>query len=176
MSKQGMQAIENLAAAATRTINAYSNTGKTFAITCRKGVEFALNGSIRGLEIAPEMQPNLFGSETREQISRAQQQWNDFVLEHVETGTSNAIHALEQIAKVAAEGINVAAHQIKSIDSQPVQAFVDGVVSLQMPVMEFSAQIADQVLAGAQQLATQFEEQALGGSVKTARLARRKAA
>lgn len=175
MSKQAPNTIENLAAVATRTVNAYSNTGKTVAATYRKGVEIALNGSASGLDIAPEMQPALFGSETREQIAQARQKWNDLVLERLETDTSNAILALEQVAKAATNGINAAARQLKSIDSQPAQSFVDGVIALQMPVIEFSAQVADQVLAGVQQIAARVEEQAQASGIQAARPARRTA-
>lgn len=160
MSKQTLTAIENLAAVATQTVNAYNIAGKTVAAAYRKGVERALASAAARLDAGQEKQPSLLSDQAREQMIEARQKWNELVLQRVEADTNNAILVMDRVAVAATSGIDAATQQLMMIDSQPVRSFVDGVIALHMPVAQFSAQVADQVLAGAQRIEARVEKQA----------------
>lgn len=161
MSKQTLTAIENLAAVATQTVNAYNVAGKTVAAAYRKGVERALAASASRLSAGRgEEQPSLLSDQAREQMIEARQKWNELVLQRIEADTNNAILVMDRVAVAATSGIDAATQQLMMIDSQAVRSFVDGVIALHMPAAQFSAQIADQLLAGAQRIEARVEEQA----------------
>lgn len=161
MSKQTLTAIENLAAVATQTVNAYNVAGKTVAAAYRKGVERALAASASRLGAGrDEEKPSLLSDQAREQMLEARQKWNELVLQRIEADTNNAILVMDRVAVAATSGIDAATQQLMMIDSQAVRSFVDGVIALHMPVAQFSAQVADQLLAGAQRIEARVEEQA----------------
>lgn len=160
MSKQTLTAIENLAAIATQTVNAYNIAGKTVAAAYRKGVERALTSSAVRFGAGREEQPSLLSDQARTQMAEARQKWNELMLQRVEADTNNAIMVMDRVAVAATSGIDAATQQLMMIDSQAVRSFVDGVIALHMPAAQFSAQIADQVLAGVQRIEARVEEQA----------------
>lgn len=162
MSKQTLTAIENLAAVATQAVNAYNTAGKTVAAAYRKGVERALAASASRLGAGREEQPSLLSAQAREQMLEARQKWNELVLQRIESDTNNAILVMDRVAVAATSGIDAATQQLMMIDSQAVRSFVDGVIALHMPAAQFSAQLADQLLAGAQRIEARVEEQAEG--------------
>lgn len=160
MSKQTFAAIENLAATATRTVKAYNAAGRTFATAYRKGVEQMLTRTPAVRAAQREEQMSMLSDQAREQLTQARQKWNDLILQRVEADTNNMILVMDRIAVAATSGIDAAVQQLMLIDSPAAHSFIDGVIALQMPAAELSAQVADQVLAGAQRIEARVEGEA----------------
>jgi len=79
------------------------------------------------------------------------------VQQRLEAGTNSAITVMDRVAVAATSGIDAATQRVVMIDSPAVRQFVDGVVALQLPVAQLSAQLADKVAAGAQRLEERAE-------------------
>ena len=99
----------------------------------------------------------MLSEQAREQWLQTSAKWNDMVQQRLEAGTNSAITVMDRVAVAATSGIDAATQRVVMIDSPAVRQFVDGVVALQLPVAQLSAQLADKVAAGAQRLEERAE-------------------
>lgn len=157
MTKQTLSAIENLAAANTRMVESYNTAAKTFATAYCKGVQGALARAAARRSALRAGKPSMLSEQAREQWLQTSAKWNDMVQQRLEAGTNSAITVMDRVAVAATSGIDAATQRVVMIDSPAVRQFVDGVVALQLPVAQLSAQLADKVAAGAQRLEERAE-------------------
>lgn len=157
MTKQTLSAIENLAAVNTRVVESYNTAAKTLATAYCKGVQGALARAAARHSAVRANQPSVLSEQARDQWLQTRAKWNDMVLQRVEAGTNTAVTVLDRIAVAATSGIDAATQRAVMIDSPAMRQFVNGVVTLQLPVAELSAQLADKVAAGAQRLEERAE-------------------
>ena len=157
MTKQTLSAIENLAAANTRMVESYNAAAKTFATAYCKGVQGALARAAARRSALRAGKPSMLSEQAREQWLQTSAKWNDMVQQRLEAGTNSAITVMDRVAVAATSGIDAATQRVAMIDSPAVRQFVDGVVALQLPVAQLSAQLADKVAAGAQRLEERAE-------------------
>ena len=186
MTKQTLSAIENLAAANTRMVESYNTAAKTIAAAYCKGVQGALARAAARHSAVRANKPSVLSEQARDQWLQTRTKWNDMVLQRVEAGTNTALTVLDRVAVAATSGIDAATQRAVMIDSPAVRQFVNGVVALQLPVAELSAQLADKVVEGAQRIEERAEafaaqvEQAqadvVDAVVKSAKPAKRQAA
>jgi len=157
MTKQTLSTIENLAAANTRMVESYNAAAKTLATAYCKGVQGALaRAAARRSALRPD-KPSMLSEQAREQWLQTSVKWNDMVQQRLQAGTQSAITVMDRVAVAATSGIDAATQRVVMIDSPAVRQFVDGVVALQLPVAQLSAQLADKVAAGAQRLEERAE-------------------
>ena len=152
MTKQTLSAIENLAAANTRVVESYNAAAKTFAAAYCKGVQGALARIAARQNAFRAHQPSVLSDAARDQWLQTGAKWSDMVLQRLEAGTNTAVTVFDRVAVAATSGIDAATQRAVMIDSPAVRQFVNGVVSLQLPVAELSAKLADKVAAGAQRV------------------------
>ncbi|MBS0300845.1 MAG: hypothetical protein JSR16_01575 [Proteobacteria bacterium] len=157
MTKQTLSAIENLAAANTRMVESYNAAAKTLATAYCKGVQGALARAAARRSALRAGKPSMLSEQAREQWLQTSAKWNDMVQQRLEAGTNSAITVMDRVAVAATSGIDAATQRVVMIDSPAVRQFVDGVVALQLPVAQLSAQLADKVAAGAQRLEERAE-------------------
>ena len=157
MTKQTLSAIENLAAANTRMVESYNTAAKTFATAYCKGVQGALARAAARRSALRAGKPSMLSEQAREQWLQTSAKWNDMVQQRLEAGTNSAITVMDRVAVAATSGIDAATQRVVMIDSPAVRQFVNGVVALQLPVAQLSAQLADKVAAGAQRLEERAE-------------------
>ena len=157
MTKQTLSAIENLAAANTRMVESYNAAAKTLATAYCKGVQGALARAATRRSALRAGKPSMLSEQAREQWLQTSAKWNDMVQQRLEAGTNSAITVMDRVAVAATSGIDAATQRVVMIDSPAVRQFVDGVVALQLPVAQLSAQLADKVAAGAQRLEERAE-------------------
>ena len=157
MTKQTLSTIENLAAANTRMVESYNAAAKTFATAYCKGVQGALARAAASRSALRAGKPSMLSEQAREQWLQTSAKWNDMVQQRLEAGTNSAITVMDRVAVAATSGIDAATQRVVMIDSPAVRQFVDGVVALQLPVAQLSAQLADKVAAGAQRLEERAE-------------------
>ncbi len=158
MTKQTLSAIENLAAANTRMVESYNTAAKTIAAAYCKGVQGALARAAARHSAVRANKPSVLSEQARDQWLQTRTKWNDMVLQRVEAGTNTALTVLDRVAVAATSGIDAATQRAVMIDSPAVRQFVNGVVALQLPVAELSAQVADKIAAGAQRIEERAEE------------------
>ena len=152
MTKQTLSTIENLAAANTRTVESYNAAAKALAPAHCKGVPGALARAAARRSALRADKPSMLSEQAREQWLQTSVKWNDMVQQRLQAGTQSAITVMDRVAVAATSGIDAATQRVVMIDSPAVRQFVDGVVALQLPVAQLSAQLADKVAAGAQRL------------------------
>ena len=157
MTKQTLSTIENLAAANTRMVESYNAAAKTLAIAYCKGVQGALARAAARRSALRADKPSMLSEQAREQWLQTSVKWNDMVQQRLQAGTQSAITVMDRVAVAATSGIDAATQRVVMIDSPAVRQFVDGVVALQLPVAQLSAQLADKVAAGAQRLEERAE-------------------
>lgn len=157
MTKQTLSAIENLAAANTRMVESYNAAAKTLATAYCKGVQGALARAAARRSALRADKPSMLSEQAREQWLQTSVKWNDMVQQRLQAGTQSAITVMDRVAVAATSGIDAATQRVVMIDSPAVRQFVDGVVALQLPVAQLSAQLADKVAAGAQRLEERAE-------------------
>ena len=157
MTKQTLSAIENLAAANTRMVESYNAAAKTLATAYCKGVQGALARAAARRSALRADRPSMLSEQAREQWLQTSVKWNDMVQQRLQAGTQSAITVMDRVAVAATSGIDAATQRVVMIDSPAVRQFVDGVVALQLPVAQLSAQLADKVAAGAQRLEERAE-------------------
>ena len=157
MTKQTLSTIENLAAANTRMVESYNAAAKTFATAYCKGVHGALARAAARRSALRAGKPSMLSEQAREQWLQTSVKWNDMVQQRLQAGTQSAITVMDRVAVAATSGIDAATQRVVMIDSPAVRQFVDGVVALQLPVAQLSAQLADKVAAGAQRLEERAE-------------------
>ncbi len=157
MTKQTLSTIENLAAANTRMVESYNAAAKTLATAYCKGVQGALARAAARRSALRADRPSMLSEQAREQWLQTSVKWNDMVQQRLQAGTQSAITVMDRVAVAATSGIDAATQRVVMIDSPAVRQFVDGVVALQLPVAQLSAQLADKVAAGAQRLEERAE-------------------
>ena len=157
MTKQTLSTIENLAAANTRMVESYNTAAKTLATAYCKGVQGALARAAARRSALRADKPSMLSEQAREQWLQTSVKWNDMVQQRLQAGTQSAITVMDRVAVAATSGIDAATQRAVMIDSPAVRQFVNGVVSLQLPVAELSAKLADKVAAGAQRLEERAE-------------------
>ena len=157
MTKQTLSTIENLAAANTRMVESYNAAAKTLATAYCKGVQGALARAAARRSALRADKPSMLSEQAREQWLQTSVKWNDMVQQRLQAGTQSAITVMDRVAVAATSGIDAATQRVVMIDSPAVRQFVDGVVALQLPVAQLSAQLADKVAAGAQRLEERAE-------------------
>ena len=157
MTKQTLSTIENLAAANTRMVESYNAAAKTLATAYCKGVQGALARAAARRSALRADKPTMLSEQAREQWLQTSVKWNDMVQQRLQAGTQSAITVMDRVAVAATSGIDAATQRVVMIDSPAVRQFVDGVVALQLPVAQLSAQLADKVAAGAQRLEERAE-------------------
>lgn len=157
MTKQTLSTIENLAAANTRMVESYNAAAKTLATAYCKGVQGALARAAARRSALRADKPSMLSEQAREQWLQTSVKWNDMVQQRLQAGTQSAITVMDRVAVAATSGIDDATQRVVMIDSPAVRQFVDGVVALQLPVAQLSAQLADKVAAGAQRLEERAE-------------------
>ena len=157
MTKQTLPTIENLAAANTRMVESYNAAAKTLATAYCKGVQGALARAAARRSALRADKPSMLSEQAREQWLQTSVKWNDMVQQRLQAGTQSAITVMDRVAVAATSGIDAATQRVVMIDSPAVRQFVDGVVALQLPVAQLSAQLADKVAAGAQRLEERAE-------------------
>ena len=157
MTKQTLSTIENLAAANTRMVESYNAAAKTLATAYCKGVQGALARAAARRSALRADKPSMLSEQAREQWLQTSVKWNDMVQQRLQAGTQSAITVMDRVAVAATSGIDAATQRVVMIDSPAVRQFVDGVVALQLPVSQLSAQLADKVAAGAQRLEERAE-------------------
>ena len=157
MTQQTLSAIENLAAVNTRMVESYNAAAKTLATAYCKGVQGALARAAARRSALRADKPSMLSEQAREQWLQTSVKWNDMVQQRLQAGTQSAITVMDRVAVAATSGIDAATQRVVMIDSPAVRQFVDGVVALQLPVAQLSAQLADKVAAGAQRLEERAE-------------------
>ena len=157
MTKQTLSTIENLAAANTRMVESYNAAAKTLATAYCKGVQGALARAAARRSALRADKPSMLSEQASEQWLQTSVKWNDMVQQRLQAGTQSAITVMDRVAVAATSGIDAATQRVVMIDSPAVRQFVDGVVALQLPVAQLSAQLADKVAAGAQRLEERAE-------------------
>ena len=157
MTKQTLSTIENLAAANTRMVESYNAAAKTLATAYCKGVQGALARAAARRSALRADKPSMLSEQAREQWLQTSVKWNDMVQQRLQAGTQSAITVMDRVAVAATSGIDAATQRAVMIDSPAVRQFVNGVVALQLPVAQLSAQLADKVAAGAQRLEERAE-------------------
>ena len=157
MTKQTLSTIENLAAANTRMVESYNAAAKTLATAYCKGVQGALARAAARRSALRADKPSMLSEQAREQWLQTSVKWNDMVQQRLQAGTQSAITVMDRVAVAATSGIDAATQRVVMIDSPAQRQFVDGVVALQLPVAQLSAQLADKVAAGAQRLEERAE-------------------
>ncbi len=157
MTKQTLSAIENLAAVNTRVVESYNSAAKTLATAYCKGVQGALARAAARHSAVRAQRPSILSEQARDQWLQTRAKWNDMVLQRVEAGANTALTVLDRVAVAATSGIDAATQRAVMIDSPAVRQFVNGVVALQLPVAELSAQLADKVVEGAQRIEERAE-------------------
>ena len=157
MTKQTLSTIENLAAANTRMVESYNAAAKTLATAYCKGVQGALARAAARRSALRADKPSMLSEQARKQWLQTSVKWNDMVQQRLQAGTQSAITVMDRVAVAATSGIDAATQRVVMIDSPAVRQFVDGVVALQLPVAQLSAQLADKVAAGAQRLEERAE-------------------
>ena len=138
-------------------VESYNAAAKTLATAYCKGVQGALARAAARRSALRADKPSMLSEQAREQWLQTSVKWNDMVQQRLQAGTQSAITVMDRVAVAATSGIDAATQRVVMIDSPAVRQFVDGVVALQLPVAQLSAQLADKVAAGAQRLEERAE-------------------
>jgi hypothetical protein len=161
MTAQTISSVENLAAITAKTVESYNTVGKTLLAMYCNGVKRAVKASAERMAGWNEQnKPSLLSDSTREQWVKAQETWNEFVVQRVETDETALTTVMDRMTVAATSGIDAAMQNLITLDSPVARTVINTLVAFQVPVAEFRAKWADGLVNNTQKLEARMTEQA----------------
>jgi hypothetical protein len=161
MPTETISSVENLAAITSRTVESYNTVGKTLVAMYCNGVKRAVKASSERLAAWNEQgKPSLMSDSTREQLRKAGETWNEFVVQRVEADENAITTVMDRLTVAATSGIDAAVQNLVTVDSPVARNVIDTMVAIQVPVAEFRAKWADGLVSNAQKLEARMAVQA----------------
>lgn len=160
MPTKTLNALENLAALATSTVEDWNLAGKTIVEAVRDGARRAVQATTERSAIATaEDQPSVLSDQMRSQWRASRSEWSELLVQRAEADASNIMLVMDRAAVAATSNIDSTVSYLQMLAMPAGSGMIDAMVAMQLPLAQFRAQIARSALQGAQQFAAQLAQQ-----------------
>lgn len=156
---------ENLSAITVRTIDQYNLAGKTLVASYRTGVRRLLDvAAARTSALLEQNKSQLISAEVKERLLGGQRKYYGFLVERVDADTSAAVSLMDYVATASVSGVESLASRAAKIESPVATTLLNSFETLNLPLANLSAGIADKIVEGAKQIEARVSGESKAGA------------